>query len=213
VALVDKWREIEQSLPDGWREARLSLVVHGEAYARRAVALLGPANPTRHGLRINLYTAPHGAGTGPKAIARLLRRLDAERIPAALELLSVTEPDSSDAVSGDSLVHAWDVAVAALPDDWSDLYLELTLDSSDYLQPGALAIAPLNPARWEDTTAFRFRSARRFGYGASPEMVRRCMARLDERGITGSLRVLRALSDTKPVATQGPVWYVGGRSV
>jgi len=25
--------------------------------------------------------------------------------------------------------------------------------------------------------------------------------------------VLRALSDTRPVQTQGPVWYVGGRSV
>jgi hypothetical protein len=24
---------------------------------------------------------------------------------------------------------------------------------------------------------------------------------------------LRALSDTKPVYTQGPVWYVGGRAV
>ena len=39
------------------------------------------------------------------------------------------------------------------------------------------------------------------------------MERLDERGLTGSLEILRALSDTKPVSTQGPVWYVGGKSV
>jgi hypothetical protein len=44
-------------------------------------------------------------------------------------------------------------------------------------------------------------------------MVRRCLARLDERGITGSVEVLRALSDTRPVYTQGPVWYVGGKAV
>jgi hypothetical protein len=27
------------------------------------------------------------------------------------------------------------------------------------------------------------------------------------------VRVLRALSDTEPVYTQGPVWYVGGKTV
>jgi len=27
------------------------------------------------------------------------------------------------------------------------------------------------------------------------------------------VRVLRALSDSHPVATQGPVWYIGGRAV
>jgi hypothetical protein len=42
-------------------------------------------------------------------------------------------------------------------------------------------------------------------------MARRCLERLDAEGITGAVRVLRALSDTRPVATQGPVWYVGGK--
>jgi len=44
-------------------------------------------------------------------------------------------------------------------------------------------------------------------------MTRRCFERLDEEGIRGRVAVLRALSDTRPVQTQGPVWYVGGRSV
>ena len=47
----------------------------------------------------------------------------------------------------------------------------------------------------------------------SPGMVRRCFARLDEARIPGEVRVLRALSDTHPVATQGPVWYIGGKAV
>ena len=44
-------------------------------------------------------------------------------------------------------------------------------------------------------------------------MARRCFERLDEEGIRGTLRILRVLSDTKPVDTQGPVWYVGGKAV
>ena len=44
-------------------------------------------------------------------------------------------------------------------------------------------------------------------------MARRCLERLDEEGIGGELTVLRVLSDTDAVATQGPVWRVGGKAV
>jgi len=44
-------------------------------------------------------------------------------------------------------------------------------------------------------------------------MVRRCLERCDEAGIRGSVRVLRVLSDTRPVQTQGPVWQLSGRTV
>ena len=93
------------------------------------------------------------------------------------------------------------------------MYAEVELDSSDYLERGALLLAPVNPARVQERLAFRFRAARRFGYGASGGMTQRCFERLDGEGITGQVHVLRALSDTKPVYTQGPVWYVGGRAV
>ena len=59
--------------------------------------------------------------------------------------------------------------------------------------------------------AFRFRVARRFGYGAAPEMARRCLARLDEEGIPGTAHTARGLSDTKPVATQGPTFLIVGQ--
>jgi hypothetical protein len=103
--------------------------------------------------------------------------------------------------------------MATLPPDWSDLYAEVELTSSDHLDPAALALAPVNPSRYDATPSFRFRCAREFGYGASPAMVRRCLQRLDERGIPGALRIVQVLSDTKPVGTQGPVWYVGGKVV
>jgi hypothetical protein len=213
VGLAGNWSEIEHSLPPGWKEAQLVLIAEGNTFAARATTLLGPANPGRSGYRVTFYTAQHGAGTGPKAVGRLLARLDEEGVQGKLELVSANVPEADAATERQSLVDAWDQLVSGLPEDWSDLYGELDLDSSDYLQPGALAIAPLNPARHPDSDGFRFRVARRFGYGASPQMTRRCLERLDEQGITGSVQILRALSDTKPVATQGPVWYVGGRSV
>ncbi len=112
-----------------------------------------------------------------------------------------------------TLAERWQAALAALPADWSDLYAEVELRSSDQLNRAALLIAPLNPARHAGTMALRFRCARRFGYGASPEMARRCLERLDHEDIRGDVRILRALSDSRAVATQGPVWYIGGRSV
>jgi hypothetical protein len=55
----------------------------------------------------------------------------------------------------------------------------------------------------------RFRAARAFGYGASPEMVRRCLERCDEHAIKGSLRILQLASSVDSVGTQGPLLTVG----
>lgn len=216
VALVDQWRAIESSLPEDWSDARLRLTVRDEGDCDRAAALLGPVNPGRRGKVITFDAARRGAGPAPDVVRRLLARLDVEGIDGELELAGVGGPPVSVrpvTARHPSFVGSWEAEVAALPDDWSDLYVELELASSDYLGPAALLLAPLNPARHGDRLAFRFRVARRFGYGGSPGMTRRCLERLDEAGIYGSVRVLHALSDTRPVQTQGPVWYVGGRSV
>ena len=113
----------------------------------------------------------------------------------------------------EELADAWAAAVAGLPPDWSDLYCELELDSSDHLDRAALLLAPINPARVPGRSAFRFRVAHSFGYGASPQMTARCFERVDTEGVTGRITVLHALSDTHNVATQGPVWRVEGKAV
>jgi hypothetical protein len=112
-----------------------------------------------------------------------------------------------------SLAESWAAALATLPGDWSDALAEVELESSDSLELAALKMAPLNPRRDGRRVALRFRSASRFGYGAAPELVRRCLARCDAEGIRGSVRILRALSDTRAVSTQGPVWLLDGRTV
>jgi hypothetical protein len=110
-------------------------------------------------------------------------------------------------------VEQWDELVGKLPPDWSDIYAEVELDSTDFVQRGALLLSPVNPARYDGPTTLRFRVARQAGYGAAPEMTRRCLERLDEEHITGTLRFLRVLSATTHIATQGPVWRLAGRSV
>jgi hypothetical protein len=142
-----------------------------------------------------------------------LKRIDDERIAGTLTLVSSDEATPEPAISRASLAAEWDAAIAVLPSDWSDLLCEVELTSSDHIERGALLLSPLNPIQGTGRPGFRFRCAHAFGYGASPGMVRRCFARLDEERIPGEVRVLRAMSDTHPVATQGPVWRIGERAV
>jgi hypothetical protein len=143
-----------------------------------------------------------------------VRRLDDEDISGALDCIASGEAPAVEATARASLAADWDAALAHLPEDWSDLLCELELTSSDHVERAALLIAPINPVPHNTARpGFRFRAAHTFGYGAAPGMVRRCLARLDEEGIPGELRVVLALSDSRPVATQGPVWYVGGKAV
>ncbi|MGH3079880.1 MAG: hypothetical protein ACRDNH_01930 [Gaiellaceae bacterium] len=208
MRVADEFRELESHLPADWADARLVLVVDDAAKAERAAALLGPLGPGKAGDRIQVTVSRQGGAV--ERLRRLLARIDKERIRGRLELVTystgIVEPGEVRA-SWPALEEAWLSAVAALPADWSDLYAEVEVASSDFLDPGALRLAPLNPSRPDRGLALRFRVARSFGYGASSEMARRCMARLDEEGIKGRLLILWALSDTKAVATQGPVWY------
>jgi hypothetical protein len=208
-----QWREIEQRLPADWSDARLRLTVDDEGQAARSAALLGSAMPGRTGRDIRFFSARHGAGVGPEAVRRMLARIDAEGIAGRLELLATGEPVVEPETVQPTLRQSWEAELAALPPDWSDLYAEIELFSTDYLERAALLLAPLNPARYGGVAGFRFRCARSFGYGASAEMAARCFERLDEEGIRGSVRILHALSDTHPVGTQGPVWRLEGKAV
>ncbi|HEY8029993.1 MAG TPA: hypothetical protein VIE38_10840 [Gaiellaceae bacterium] len=213
MALVDQWNEIEKGLDPRWKDARLLLSIDDESRVERALALLGPAGPGRSGREIRFYVERLGA-IGPEAIRRMVRRIDADGVEGTLSLVSTDDAPPDRVVSRPTFAVEWDAVLATLPSDWSDLLCELELTSSDHVDLTALLTAPLNP--FQNGLAkpgFRFRVASTFGYGASPGMVRRCLTRLDEAGIPGEVRVLRVLSDTHPVGTQGPVWMIGGKTV
>jgi hypothetical protein len=216
VKLVDQWRDLEQGFPEDWGEARLALRTETPEDFPRAAAVLGPLGAGRRGNTLVFAVRRAGGQAGPDAARRLFRRLDESRTWAELDLLEVHGDDHAAvrepaSIGPQSLAAAWDAALATLPDHWSDLLCELDLDSSAHLDRTALLCAPLNPTRDASKLAFVFRCARAVGYGVSPGMARRCLERCDSEGVTGRVKVLRVLSDTDNVATQGPVWYVSGR--
>jgi hypothetical protein len=213
MRLATQWLRIQASLPDGWEEAQLAFTNSNPARLERTAALLAPLQPGRAGQEFRFVVARRGAGPSPAALDRALRRLAEARIGGELRLVGSTESPGAALREHMPAAAAWESALESLPADWTDLYCEVELTSSDHLDPAALALAPLNPARYGQTLGLRFRCARRFGYGTSPQMVRRCLERLDERKLPADVRVLHALSDTKPVATQGPVWYLDGKAV
>jgi hypothetical protein len=221
VRLAEQWPYVEEALPEGWSVARLMVVFGDEAQAQRAALILGPLAPGRTGRTFRLTLYPSGAQPAtPDRLRRVLARLDQQGLEGRLDLVSADGAATAEAPPRPTrrvpLAVAWDALLSRLPLDWSDLYAEVELDSTDFLDRGALLLAPANPARIGGRTALRFRAARRSGYGVAAEMARRCLERLDSEGITGTLRTIRVLSDTEvPASTpsQGPVFRIGGRAV
>lgn len=211
MRLVWQWIALARELPRDWSDARLVLEVRA-GDADRVAALLGGANPLRQGNAVALFVSRRG-GFGPEAFRRALLRLDRRGIGGTLALAGVREDAAAPPAAHKTFAEQWDAALAHLPADWSDLHAELVLGSSDHLERAALLAAPVNPTRPAGTLALRFRVARRFGYGVSAAMGRRCLERLDEEGLRGEVAILRVLCDTDAVATQGPVWRVGGKAV
>ena len=235
MRLVEQWNRVERGLDPRWRDVRLSLRIGTEKGRRRAAALLAPAGPGLSGSAIRFHVTRGGDGIGPEAARRLLGRIDAERIPGSLTAVSASKAETPPEIARSTLATEWEIALGVLPSDWSDLVGELELESSNDVDRAAVLCAPLNPmqqgleaspakptspgqraigtpaASRGGRPGFRFRCANSQGYGASVGMVARCLARLDEAGIGGHVRITRVLSDVRPVGTQGATFAVGRR--
>src|SRR3954447_23446877 len=135
MTLSQQWVEIERGLPTAWADARLALSVPDAAQAIRATALLASLQPGRSGDTIRFTTARRGAGFGPEHVRKLLRKLDAEKIRGRLTLVSTGEPATEPELSRATFLGEWEAALAVLPTDWSDLYAEIELVSTDWLHP------------------------------------------------------------------------------
>ena len=221
MALADRIDELVRGLPRDWERARIELTVDEEDDADRAALLLASASPGRAGRSFTFHVAAadHGSGTSPALAQRVLSRLDRAGIPGRVRLVEAERrapaPAGSEPAAEEraTLAASWDSLLHRLPPDWSDLYAEVELDSSDFLDRGALLLAPINPARAAGHASFRFRAANRQGYGVAAGMARRAFQRLDDEGVSGRVRVLRVLSDTNAPFSQGPVWREDGRAV
>jgi hypothetical protein len=89
-----------------------------------------------------------------------------------------------------ALAQDFSSVVDTLPDDWTDLSLDLRIaDESRYVDAAVLlsqvSAQPYSRADWH----WRINIAHRFGHAAAPETVRGVLANLDREGIRGELRV------------------------
>ena len=214
VKLVDQWSAIERRLPSDWETVALRLRTEQADELSEAARILSPmtVGRTSDGLVFTVHRA--GGAAGPEAARRLFSRLDDARIWCLLEqaAVDVTVPAREPEASSMPFAEAWDEALGQLPADWSDLLCAIELESSALLTRTALLCAPVNPTRDRERIGFTFRCGRA-GYGVSEAMARRCFERVDAEQIKGTVSVLRLLSDTDNVGTQGPVFYVGGKAL
>ena len=217
MRLAEQWSEVLAELPQGWRAVSLTLSLDDPTDAARASVILGPAAPGRSdsAFRVDVVRESQPLGTSAELFRRVLLRLDREAIAGRLGLArpAAAGEDGAPARSPTALASQWEGLLAALPPDWSHLLAQLELGSSDFVDRGALLLAPANPTLVGSPATFRFRAARRVGYGVSTGMARRCLERLDRERITGQASVVHVVSEARPVATQGPVWRMGGRAV
>ena len=175
VALVEHFREIESRLPEDWADARLVLTVDDASRAERASAILASFAPGRLGTQVR-FSVPRGGGRLDQ-MRRLLRQLDREGIRGRLELVTSAQrsPEApAPRIAWRPAAEAWDAALMALPEDWSDLYVQVDLASSDFLERGALLLGPVNPARYGRRSGMRPARTGRTSAGRGAPLRRRC---------------------------------------
>ena len=88
------------------------------------------------------------------------------------------------------LASTFDEIVGSLPDDWTDLELDLRIHDEDRYVDAAtyLVICNAQPYSKHDWH-FRLLVAHRFGHAAAPSAVRTSLKLLDESGIGGEIAV------------------------
>ena len=89
-----------------------------------------------------------------------------------------------------ALAEDFDAVVRTLPDDWTDLELDLRIaDETRYVDAAVLLsqvnAQPYSRADWH----WRINVAHRFGHAAAPETVKGILGKLDRERIGGELRV------------------------
>jgi hypothetical protein len=88
------------------------------------------------------------------------------------------------------LAQRFEEIVGALPDDWTDLELDLRIGDPGRYVDAAVMLAQVNAqpysrADWD----WRINVAHRFGHAAAAETVRGVLTKLDRESISGELRV------------------------
>jgi hypothetical protein len=89
-----------------------------------------------------------------------------------------------------TLCERYQEILASLPDDWTDLELDLRISDLSHYVDCAVMLSQINAqpysrADWH----WRINVAHRFGHAAAPETVGGVLAKLDSDGVEGEIRV------------------------
>jgi hypothetical protein len=103
-----------------------------------------------------------------------------------------------------ALADTFDQVVGSLPDDWTDLELDLRIfDEHRYVDAAVLVVTcnaqPYSKHDWH----WRLLVAHRFGHAAAPEAVHMALKLLDDAAIAGELAVRQVRTGRTEVV---PLW-------
>lgn len=80
--------------------------------------------------------------------------------------------------------------VGSLPDDWTDIELDLTIEDLRHYVDSAVILCHVNAQPYSrEGGKWRINVAHRFGHAAAPETVHGVLAKLDRERISGELEV------------------------
>ncbi len=121
MKLVDQWRTVEENLPAGWRDVRLTLTTERPEDLDRAAQILGPMNVGRVGHELVFHVQHAGGAQGPEAARRLFARLDESRVWCLLgdPRVMAEAPAPAAGVEAVPVAESWDAALAPLPSDFT----------------------------------------------------------------------------------------------
>lgn len=88
------------------------------------------------------------------------------------------------------LAEAFRDVVQSLPDDWTDLEIDLRIDDEERYVDAAVLLTQVNAQAYSKADwHWRVLVAHRFGHAAAPETVEGTLALLDQQGIEGEMVV------------------------
>jgi hypothetical protein len=124
MKLVDQWSALEENLPAGWQDVRLTLTTEQPGDLPRAAQVLSPMNVGKVEHELVFHVRRAGGAQGPDAARRLFARLDESRVwcllgePEVRALAATGDAGPEPAVP---MAESWDAALAPLPPDFTDL--------------------------------------------------------------------------------------------
>lgn len=90
-----------------------------------------------------------------------------------------------------ALAQDFEAVVETLPDDWTDLELDLRIADEDRYIDSAVWLSQVNAQPYSKRDwHWRLPIARSFGHAAAPQSVKGVLAKLDSEAVAGELRVV-----------------------